>query len=330
MDDIESLIGYQTEIKELPLRKIRRNELNPRQRFNELEEDELIESILAKGILNPIVVFKKSGEDYYIILDGERRFRACQKLNIEKIPARILLDEPDKLETYSLMFHIHNVKEDWTEFAISITLRRVIEEMGKDISNVQREEKLELTRITSLSEYKINKYLKFQDYPESVISRFLTSEIEGQLENGEDPDILLEMHKPIQEIKSQMPEVLARYSIDQIIDACIQKKAKNIIKTNKEFRLLTKSFQAAKKGKIRVSVLKEKIIGFITKLEVTPEKIYKSTSESIYQVESIIKASADLIEELNDLNLSNISQDEKAQISQSLKNLIELFKSRFR
>ncbi len=329
MTEIEPLIGYKSIIEDIPLRKIRANEFNPRQRFNQEEEDVLIESILSKGILNPIVVFKKESADYYVILDGERRYRACKKLNFEKIPARILLSEPNKLETFSLMFHIHNVKEEWTEFAISITLRNVVEEMGKDFGKLSKEDKQELTKITSLSEYKIDKYLKFQDYPNEVIERFLTSEIDGNKEEGADPDILLEMYKPIQEIKSQFPDLLKKYPISKIIDSCIQKKANEIIKNNKEFRLLTKSFLAAKKGKIRSSVLKEKIVSFITKLEVTPEKIYKSTSETIYQVESIIKISKNLLEELNDLNLATVSEQEIKDINQALKKLVSLFKSRF-
>lgn len=329
MQDIEPLIGYKSVIEDLSLKKIHPNELNPRQRFNEIEEDELIESILSKGILNPIVVFKKKSQDYYIILDGERRYRACQKLNIEKIPARILLNEPSKLETLSLMFHIHNVKEDWTEFAISMTLRKVTEEMGKSIENLSRDDKKELTRITSLSEYKIDKYLKFQDYPSEVLERFLTSEIEGEREQGEDPDILLEMYKPIQDMKSIMPELIEKYPIPIIIDSCIQKKSKGIIKNNKEFRLLSKSLAAVKKGKIRSSVLKDKLEKFITKLDVTPEKIYKATSESIYQVESIIKVAKNLYEELNELDLRTINSSEKKEIDLVLKKLFTLFKSRF-
>src|SRR5260221_10567025 len=290
MKEVEPLIGYKYTIEDLPTIKIKANEFKPRQRFNEEEENELIESILAKGILNPIIVFKKKKENAYVILDGERRYRACKKLKVKKIPSRILLTEPTKIETLSLMFHIHNVKEDWTEFAISITLKRIIEEIGKDIKNLTTADRKEITKITSLSGYKIDKYSKFHDYPNKVIERFLRSEIEGTKEEGADPDILLEMYKPIQELKLQMPDVIQKYPIAKIIDSCIKKKAKNIIRTNKEFRFLSKALTASKKGKTNPALLKEKIINFITVLEVTPEKIYQSTSETFYQIEAIIKS----------------------------------------
>lgn len=329
MKENEPLTGYKYIIEDLPTPRIKANNLNPRQRFNKEEEDELIESILAKGILNPIIVFKKSKENLYIILDGERRYRACKKLSIKKIPARILLNEPSKIETLSLMFHIHNVKEDWTEFAISITLKRIIEEMGKDIFNLSSLDRKEITRITSLSGYKIDKYLKFQDYPNEVIERFLLSEIEGKKEEGADPDILLEMYKPIQEIKLQMPEVIQKYPVAKIIDSCIQKKATGVIRANKEFRLLSKSLTASRKGKIMRNILKDKIVSFITQIDVTPERIYKSTSEAFYQVETIIKSTNKLYEELNDLNVKKIGLEEKNEIRTNLNRLINLFKTIF-
>ncbi len=82
MSRIEPLIEYKDKIEELSIDKIEPSDWNPRERFDEEKEDELIESILAKGILNPLVVYKKKGENKYVILDGERRYRACRKINI--------------------------------------------------------------------------------------------------------------------------------------------------------------------------------------------------------------------------------------------------------
>jgi len=57
-EKVESEIKYEDKIQDIPIEKICPNPLNPRQRFVEEEEDELIESIIAKGIIKPIVVFK--------------------------------------------------------------------------------------------------------------------------------------------------------------------------------------------------------------------------------------------------------------------------------
>ncbi|WP_104733781.1 ParB/RepB/Spo0J family partition protein [Hanstruepera ponticola] len=329
MDTEGKKINYKEEIQYLPISKIEPNRFNPRQRFSEEEEDELIASILEKGILNPLIVFKKKDSDEYVILDGERRFRASNKLNLKELPARILLNEPDKLESLSLMFHIHHVQKDWTQFSISITLIDIINEMGMNPKRLSKEDREQLIRKTSLSNYKINRYLIFQDYPQDVIERFLRSEIEDEQEPGADPDILLEMHRPIRQIKKLMPELLVKYPIAKIIDSCIKKKANNVIVNNKEFRFLNKSLSASDKGMINSERLKEEIITFIKNINTTPESIYLKTAKTYFQVESLSKITDNLTKELNNLNLANITSSERNRITKRLDKLQTLIKSRF-
>jgi len=188
---------YKDRIQNIPLTQIETNPLNPRKRFVDNEADTLIESILSKGLLNPIIVYKRKKDNKYIILDGERRFRAFLKVNYKEIACHVLEKEPNDLENLSLMFHIHNVREEWTDFAIAQTLIKVIDEMGKSIESLQRQDRLELAKITSLSEYKINKYLVFYDYPQNIIDKFLQSETSDEPIKGMDPDILSEMHAPL-------------------------------------------------------------------------------------------------------------------------------------
>ncbi|HLD06321.1 MAG TPA: ParB/RepB/Spo0J family partition protein, partial [Candidatus Nanoarchaeia archaeon] len=166
------IVEYLDKIYDLPLEKLVPNPNNPREKFVESEEDELIESILSKGILNPIIVYKRKDDGKYVLLDGERRYRACLKLNIKTIPAHVLVREPTTLENISMMFHIHNVREEWTNFAIAISLKKVVEEMGRNIHKLNTSDIRELKKVTSLSEYKLRKYLKFYDYHDDVIKLF--------------------------------------------------------------------------------------------------------------------------------------------------------------
>jgi ParB/RepB/Spo0J family partition protein len=312
---------YKDKIKNISLSQIETNILNPRKRFVEDESDALIESILSKGLLNPIIVFKRSIDGKYIILDGERRYRAFTQINYKEIPCHILEDEPNDLENISLMFHIHNVREEWTDFAIAQTLIKVIDEMGKSIQSLTRSDRLEIAKHTSLSEYKIKKYLVFYDYPQIIIDKFLYSETSDQPQKGMDPDILSEMHSPIKIIEKELPSFLEKYSKEIIIDACIDKKANDIIKTNRDFRLLTKSLNAMKKGHVRKEVIFEKLESFINDLNVTPTSIFEETSETVYQVDSILKKTEVLIKELQNLNLNQVTIDERVQISGFIEKL---------
>lgn len=321
-------VEYKEKIIDIPLSQIETNQLNPRKRFVDTEEDILIESILSKGLLNPIIVYKRRKDNRYVILDGERRYRAFKKINRKEIACHVLEKEPTELENLSLMFHIHNVREEWTDFAIAQTLVKVVYEMGKDINKLERQDKLELAKITSLTEYKINKYLVFYDYPESVIRKFMESEMQEVPDKGMDPDILAEMHAPIKIIEGELPEFLKKFNKEKIIDACVKKKAKGIIKTNRDFRALTKSLTAMKKGSVRKEVMLDKLESFIKDLEVTPQAIFEDTSETVYQVDSILKKTETLIKEVQNLNLNQITREEKAKIGDYLDKLTMLLKNK--
>ncbi len=321
------VVKYQSRIKEIQIEEIEVNAYNPRERFNEEEEEELIESILEKGILNPIIVYFDTLKSKYIILDGERRYRACKKINISTIPARILLNEPSVLESLSLMFHVHNVREDWTEFAISVTIKRIITEMGKNLQELDSDIIKELSKITSLSTYKVRKYLKFQDYPQDVIDRFLISEITGKKDSGPDPDILLEMHRPIQEIKEQMPQLLDEYSIYSIINACIEKKDLGIIKNNKEFRLISQSLSAAKKGEIDSLILRENLERLFSNVAYTPSMLFHETAETLYRYKSTIKASESFLEVLKRADFGSLDQEQKDEVRLKFNELLQIIAS---
>ena len=72
------------EIFEVEISKVKPNPGQPRKHFEESQIEELAESISAFGIIQPLIV-KKSGEDY-VIVAGERRWRAANKANLLRVP----------------------------------------------------------------------------------------------------------------------------------------------------------------------------------------------------------------------------------------------------
>ena len=71
---------------ELPITQVRPNARQPRQVFEEEALAELVHSIREVGLLQPVVV-RKSGEDSYELIMGERRWRASQEAGRDTIPA---------------------------------------------------------------------------------------------------------------------------------------------------------------------------------------------------------------------------------------------------
>lgn len=86
-----------SELKELDIEKVVRDEEQPRKNFTKASLDELAASIKQHGVLQPIVVTKKG--DTYQIVAGERRWRASKQAGLTKIPAIVrTLDGQTKLE----------------------------------------------------------------------------------------------------------------------------------------------------------------------------------------------------------------------------------------
>jgi len=82
----------------IPIHFIYANPSQPRKNFNQDLLNELSESIKEQGIIQPILVRKKT-EDKYEIVAGERRWRAAQLAKIHEVPVIILnIDDKKSLE----------------------------------------------------------------------------------------------------------------------------------------------------------------------------------------------------------------------------------------
>ena len=83
----------------IPIENIQANKQNPRSVFSEEELIDLSNSIKEKGIVQPILVRKRDNENSFEVIAGERRWRAAQIAQLDKIPAIIKsLSDDDALE----------------------------------------------------------------------------------------------------------------------------------------------------------------------------------------------------------------------------------------
>ena len=76
----------QDTVEKISLKKIRAGVYQPRQNFEETELQDLADSIKEHGVIQPIIL-RKTDEDFYEIIAGERRFRASKIANLTEIPA---------------------------------------------------------------------------------------------------------------------------------------------------------------------------------------------------------------------------------------------------
>jgi ParB family chromosome partitioning protein len=73
----------------IDIERIETNPFQPRLHFDEESLEELANSIKEKGVIQPVVVYKKDRGEGYTLVVGERRLRASIKAGLKKIPAII-------------------------------------------------------------------------------------------------------------------------------------------------------------------------------------------------------------------------------------------------
>ena len=78
----------------LPIHKVEPNKNQPRQDFDEVELEELSESIRTHGVIQPLTV-RELPSGYYQIIAGERRWRASRMAGLSEIPA-VIIEADDK------------------------------------------------------------------------------------------------------------------------------------------------------------------------------------------------------------------------------------------
>jgi len=100
----------------------------PRQYFDEDALNELAASIKADGILQPIAVRYDESRDVYIIIHGERRWRAARLAGLESIPA-IVRDIPEERRLIQQLVE-NVVREDLNALDRAAALRALKQQMG--------------------------------------------------------------------------------------------------------------------------------------------------------------------------------------------------------
>jgi len=85
--------GRRTLVTALSLDQIRPNPEQPRRHFDEQSLAELAASIRDRGVLQPVIV-KRERDGTYLLLAGERRYRASKMAGLPVIPALVRDDHP--------------------------------------------------------------------------------------------------------------------------------------------------------------------------------------------------------------------------------------------
>ncbi|HDL04666.1 MAG TPA: ParB/RepB/Spo0J family partition protein [candidate division Zixibacteria bacterium] len=111
----------------LPLDKIAPNPMQPRQQFDNSALQELAESFKSQGVLQPILV--RQNKDVYVLIAGERRYRAAHLAEMKTIPA-IVIDESNESEMLQMALVENLQREDLNPLEAAEAFQRLMDDGG--------------------------------------------------------------------------------------------------------------------------------------------------------------------------------------------------------
>ncbi|MBQ9960635.1 MAG: ParB/RepB/Spo0J family partition protein [Firmicutes bacterium] len=153
-------------ISEIPLSQIEANSEQPRKNFDDLSLAELTASVKEYGILQPIILSREG--ERYIIIAGERRYRAATLAGLEKIPAIIKNLENKEAALIALVENVQREDLNYLEEA------RAYKKLMDDFNLTQSEIAEKVSKQQSTISNKIRLLSLPEDLQEQLINNRLT------------------------------------------------------------------------------------------------------------------------------------------------------------
>lgn len=258
MDDLKT--GGSSSISEIELSKIQPNPDQPRSVFEEETLEELAVSIRSLGVIQPITL-KETGTDKYMIISGERRYRASLMAGLERIPAYIKTAADENVVEMALIENIQ--REDLNSIEIALAYQKLIDSYG--LTQEKLSERVGKKRAT------IANYLRLLKLPAEIQVGLKDKKIDmghaRALLPVEDPEVQLALYEQI------LAEGLSVRNVEEIVRGGVDattleqtKKEKPVQRKPRlpeEFNLLRDHLSSFFKTKVQL-VCNEKGKGRIT------------------------------------------------------------------
>ena len=125
IDINEDAAEEQNVAKEIPIADIHPNENQPRKKFDDAAMLELANSIRLHGVISPVILVKRGADDYMLIA-GERRWRAAKKAGLTTMPAIVRDYTDQQIKEISLIENLQ--REDLNPIEVATAVKQLMDE----------------------------------------------------------------------------------------------------------------------------------------------------------------------------------------------------------
>ncbi len=150
------------------LDRIERNPYQPRTEFDPASLEDLKNSILEKGVIQPVTV-RRTGTGYQLI-SGERRVRAARDAGLQQVPAYVIRVKDDE-EMLELALIENLQREDLNPIEIATSYRRLIDDCGLTQELVSKKVGKDRSTVTN--------FLRLLKLPEPIQTAVRKGEVSG-------------------------------------------------------------------------------------------------------------------------------------------------------
>jgi ParB family transcriptional regulator, chromosome partitioning protein len=207
---------------EIPLTQIEINPFQPRTEFNKEALQELAESVMVHGVIQPITV-RQIDNNKFQLISGERRLRASKMVGKKTIPAYVRKADDQEMLEIALIENIQ--REDLNAVEIAINYKRLIDEC-----NLTQEE---MANRIGKNRSTVTNYLRLLKLPPDILSAIKSKKISmghaRAIINVEDPVIQLDI------IKETIAKELSVREVEKLVKSLSSggKKSNNVNKGEK-------------------------------------------------------------------------------------------------
>ena len=232
-------------ICEINIDLINPNPNQPRTHFDEEALEELATSIRELGIISPITLSKKN-DDSFLIVAGERRYRAAKKAGLKTLPAYIRTASDEQVMEMALIENIQ--REDLNAIEIALSYQKLMDDYN--LTQARMSERVGKKRAT------IANYLRLLKLPAEIQMGLTVHTIEmghaRAILGEQDPTKQLKIYKKIiaEGLSVRKVEDLVRQGEEDVLPKVI---TTNPIKGLPEFEKLQEQLALRFGAKVQLS-----------------------------------------------------------------------------
>lgn len=163
----ETAVAPESGLRHIPTAQIQPNPHQPRTTFDHAQLAELAASINAHGLIQPLIVTEQAGQ--YLLIAGERRWRASQMAGLQSVPAIVKEATPQAMLEMALIENIQ--RADLNPLEEAYAYQQLMQEFGLTQEEVSQHVGKARSTVANL--------VRLTELPANIQQAVLNSEISG-------------------------------------------------------------------------------------------------------------------------------------------------------